>query len=110
VGLIDVVAVWRGKAWLKAARKGEKAEGSMQFVKALDGNNRIIALVILLLVGAVHALFGVDLQQYADVALKVMGFDGAWLLELGVSAKPSEVTFAAYSLFAILNAVRKKGR
>jgi hypothetical protein len=96
------------KRWTNRARKGKEGPEMKSLLQFLDGNNRIIALALLLLVGAINALFGVDLANSVNFALMLLGFDASWLRELGIDKGPAEITFAAYAFFSITRALYKR--
>jgi len=78
--------------------------------RLLNGNNRIIALLALVVAGAIKGLGGPDLTAYANGLLSLFGLSGAWLGELGITYSPAEVIFWAYATFAAGYALVKRYR
>lgn len=105
--LKDTKAPWYVRLGWKM-KKGEIMAWLASLLKGLNGNNRIIALLLLVVVGAVRGLGGPDLTSYMNSALSLLGLNGEWLKDLGLSYSPAEVAFWAYATFASLFALWKR--
>jgi len=79
-------------------------------LRLLNGNNRIIALLLLVIVGAVRGVGGPDLVVYVNGALSLLGLSGDWLSAIGLGYSPAEIVFWAYSTFAAGFALWKRWR
>lgn len=98
-----------GAPWyIRLGWRAKKGEIMAWLLKMLNGNNRIIALLLLVVVGAVQGLGGPDLTQYVNGAFSLLGLSGEWLKEAGVPYTPAEVLFWAYSTFAAIFALWKR--
>lgn len=106
-GARERIALWWTGRWVKRARRGKEGEGAMRFVKWLDGNNRIVALALLLVVGAFQA-FGIDVTQYVHVAMGFLHVSPDLPKELGLNLTLDQVTWAAYALFSCVRAIYKR--
>lgn len=92
------------------ARKGEIMAWLKGLFGKMSGNNRIVALLVLVVVGAVKGLGGPDLSIYVDSVFAVIGVTADFLANLGIGATPAEVVFWVYSAFAFLFALWKRWR
>lgn len=100
-----------GAPWyIRLGWRAKKGEIMAWLLKMLNGNNRIIALLALVVVGAVRGLGGPDLTAYVNSGLSLLGLSGDWLHELGIAYSPAEVLFWAYSTFAAAFALWKRWR
>jgi hypothetical protein len=77
-------------------------------IQKLNGNNRIIALAVVLVAGAIQGLAGVDVSQYVGYIFTVIGVDPNFPKEFGLDVNLTQILFAVYAIFAIFNALLKR--
>jgi len=101
------LGLWWIERWRDRALRGKEGEGPMRFARWLDGNNRIVALSAVLLVGVGQA-FGLDVTQYLHLLLQVLHVSPDLPKEMGLPFTVEQVSWAGYAFFSIARALWKR--
>ena len=106
--IAEMLSATRAPWYIRLGWRMKKGEIMAWIGRLLNGNNRIVALLALVVAGAIRGLGGPDLTAYANGLLSLLGLSGAWLNELGITYSPAEVLFWAYATFATAFALWKR--